>query len=203
MRLAILRNFISECRELAGKVHALLPLELRDRVYEYAWEGYDASRPWRGPKRSYWTPWVLPEFVGHGVAKEAAVVYYRVKPHALPFSMPGGVETFLTVDRFHLGLNPGDHIRHLEIRILAHYNYAMLKTNMEALRQLRLMNGFRLRITLEGRVTEHLPKVLRALVPMCQELKEAGANVQVWEAQYALERKRLLDLPDLLNSMEG
>jgi hypothetical protein len=145
MRLLAFRTSILECRAFAAKFHTILPLELRDLVYEYAWtEEYvrKASEKWhkavRGPSQALGKPWhrahydplyqnfhykrmllwILPPFVGLQVAKEAAAVYYR----NLPASIVSGhhihrLRKFLTRDHLFLGVTPGHHLRKLSLTI--------------------------------------------------------------------------------------
>jgi hypothetical protein len=68
----------------------------------------------------YW--WQLPvwaqyQFVGVDTAKEAVAAYYRAMQSNRLGNRLDELEYFLTIDHFHLGVKPYDHIRRLEIHL--------------------------------------------------------------------------------------
>jgi hypothetical protein len=147
--------------------------------------------------------WVQHQFVGLEVAKEAAAAYYR---EGLPKHLStrlDDLDAMPSVDHFHLGVKPTDHLRRLELD-LSVFKYGFVvgagpgdhKKNQRhrldiieqqsfALLKTRLRRGFEL--ILKTAWCRDLPEglsLLDEMSPVVNVLKLTGASVRVvaWHA---------------------
>jgi hypothetical protein len=133
--------------------------------------------------------WVQHQFVGLEVAKETAAAYYRA---GLPKHL-----SMLSVDHFHMGVKPADHLHRLELD-LSEFEYHFIVSagseehnnrrhrletinkQSQALLSLRVKRGFELVLKTSWHATfpEGL-SVLDEMSPVINVLKLTGAGVRV------------------------
>lgn len=139
--------------------------------------------------------WVQHQFVGLEVAKEAVAAYYRaMQPNRIGNQL-GQLEGFLSIDHFHLGIKPADHIRRLELNLdqphidikigrrcllESQEGLRFLDRNLQALLDIRVKRGFQLSLKLiwHGTVLPY-NSALRTSRSVAEKLTEAGAIVKI------------------------
>jgi len=125
--------------QLADKLQTRLPAEIRDMIYSYLWDretiiAYPdlskvaggskclddfctCSTPHDSPTLPYF---VQPTFMGPAIACEIVRALYDAfhsKGKVLTIRKPGHIKTAVTKDVFHVGLDPGQHLRSLVVRV--------------------------------------------------------------------------------------
>ncbi|KAH7138570.1 hypothetical protein B0J11DRAFT_574540 [Dendryphion nanum] len=219
----------AENQALSARIQSKLPRELRDMIYAQYWRNLCGSafagdedphpimlrraRPWTMPCPSNpcecnlaWESnphLILPDFVGHDTATEAAIAAYRTFDLCW-FSGPEPEELreYLTVDYYHRGIVPGDYYRWLnvyiinkrmhplvrqkdgtlvreEIRMFSRRGQEVLYDNLVALCRLKHKSRLYLKIQLDEMKPKKIETFLEIFRPVYLDLKNAGATIEI------------------------
>lgn len=199
---------------IASKVSSWLPRELRDTIYEFCWSEPlpklrgERERPWNDacpnePDSCTCLDWkttqifVLPSFVGSDFAIEAAITHYKGVGRGYLEICPDELKNFLTVDHFHLNINPVEYRSRFVIVIPPRPNDRMgpakfnsrvweasadeLLQNFEALRLIPRKQDLKLILVLaiNWRDNAGIDLIMDLVGPVWLELEKAGAELEI------------------------
>jgi hypothetical protein len=204
------------CPPVAASVHANLPLELRDQIYEYLWEEHinTIDRIISLSYNFYNTEpeefilqrrdWVLPapciadaRFIGEDFAREAATLFFRKLTEAeVDYRL---VRAYLEMEKFgNMTFHPRDIIRRLTIDIAWSispreiFAYADLQDSLNSLLTLPIREDFSIIIYLSRdlQFSRDLFCVLDTIKPSYQALVKKGMKIKVLGWQFFTPRWR-------------
>ncbi|KAF2034049.1 hypothetical protein EK21DRAFT_57280 [Setomelanomma holmii] len=186
------------CPPFAAAVHASLPQELRDQIYDALWDEETRKRLDDLIGRSYHSlhesgelnNWILPgpfftepTYIGEHFAKEALTYFFRMVSQAEVHYR--AINHFLEIDQFgRMEFRPIDILRVLTINVEWTFRdlaYDDLRENMESLLTLPVREDFEIVIYIDRNLqfSRHLFHILELIRPVYHALVAEGVKIKV------------------------